>query len=156
MFGDIGHGILMLMFALLLVRRGRTVLAVDADPDANLAASLGIPAAVRERIVPIARQIALIEERTGAQAGKFGQMFKMNPDVADIADIGLDALHLGIEQIGEFAQMRFLSFRALHGVGPAVHLDDDMGHGLTPARWNEERRGCATWRHRSCPRRCGW
>jgi CO dehydrogenase maturation factor len=84
--GGVGKSTLAAALALLLVRRGRTVLAVDADPDANLAASLGIPAAVRERIVPIARQIALIEERTGAQAGKFGQMFKMNPDVADIAD----------------------------------------------------------------------
>jgi CO dehydrogenase maturation factor len=84
--GGVGKSTLAAALALLLARRGRTVLAVDADPDANLAASLGIPAHVRNQIVPIAKQIALVEERTGAKAGQFGQMFRMNPDVADIAD----------------------------------------------------------------------
>jgi len=84
--GGVGKSTLAAALALLLARRGRTVLAVDADPDANLAASLGIPSDVRSRMVPIAKQIALVEERTGAKAGKFGQMFKMNPEVSDIAD----------------------------------------------------------------------
>lgn len=84
--GGVGKSTLAAALALLLARRGRTVLAVDADPDANLAASLGISAVTRASIVPIARQLALIEERTGATPGKFGQVFKMNPDVSDIAD----------------------------------------------------------------------
>jgi CO dehydrogenase maturation factor len=84
--GGVGKSTLAAAIALLLARRGRKVLAVDADPDANLAASLGIPAETRAQIVPIARQVALVEARTGAQAGRFGQMFKMNPEVADIAD----------------------------------------------------------------------
>lgn len=84
--GGVGKSTLAAALALLLARRGRQVLAVDADPDANLAASLGIPAETRARIVPIAKQVALVEARTGAQAGRFGQMFKMNPEVADIAD----------------------------------------------------------------------
>ena len=81
-----GKSTLAAALALLLARRGRKVLAVDADPDANLAASLGVPADERRRIVPIARQIALIEERTGAKVGRSGQIFKLNPDVSDIAD----------------------------------------------------------------------
>jgi CO dehydrogenase maturation factor len=84
--GGVGKSTLAAALSLLLAQRGRKVLAVDADPDANLAASLGIPADVRAKIVPIARQVALVEERTGAKAGVFGQMFRMNPEVADIAD----------------------------------------------------------------------
>jgi CO dehydrogenase maturation factor len=84
--GGVGKSTLSAALALLLARRGRTVLAVDADPDANLAASLGVPAEQRRRIIPIARQIALIEERTGAKVGRSGQVFKLNPDVSDIAD----------------------------------------------------------------------
>lgn len=81
-----GKSTLSAALALLLARQGRTVLAVDADPDANLAASLGVPAEVRRGLIPIARQIAMIEERTGAKVGRSGQIFKLNPEVSDIAD----------------------------------------------------------------------
>ncbi|MFA5042976.1 MAG: AAA family ATPase [Kiritimatiellia bacterium] len=84
--GGVGKSTLAAALSLLLARKGRQVLAVDADPDSNLGASLGIPAADRRAIVSIARQVALIEERTGAKVSQFGQVFKMNPDVADIAD----------------------------------------------------------------------
>ena len=40
--GGVGKSTLSAALALLLARRGKTVLAVDADPDANLAASLGV------------------------------------------------------------------------------------------------------------------
>jgi len=72
--------------ALLQARAGRRVLAVDADPDANLASVLGVPADQRSEIVPIAERKALVEERTGAKVKQYGQMFKMNPEVSDIAD----------------------------------------------------------------------
>ncbi|MDD5706645.1 MAG: AAA family ATPase [Kiritimatiellae bacterium] len=104
--GGVGKSTLAAALALLLARRGRRVLAVDADPDANLAAALGLPAAERARIVPIAMQAALIEARTGAQPGRFGQAFKMNPEVADIADAyawrhqGVALLVLGAVQRG--------------------------------------------------------
>jgi CO dehydrogenase maturation factor len=58
-------------FAALLIRTlsrdGRRVLAIDADPDANLAAALGIADA--EKITPIADMKDLVFERTGAQPG---------------------------------------------------------------------------------------
>lgn len=72
--------------ALLQARTGRRVLAVDADPDANLASVLGVPAARQREIVPISEHRALIEERTGAKVRQYGQLFKLNPEVADIAD----------------------------------------------------------------------
>ena len=62
------------------------MLAVDADPDANLAAALGIAAKEQQKIIPISQQKALIEERTGAKVKQYGQMFALNPQVDDIAD----------------------------------------------------------------------
>jgi CO dehydrogenase maturation factor len=84
--GGVGKSTLAAGLSLLAAREGHRVLAVDADPDANLASALGIPDDRRRAIVPIARQKALIEERTGATVGQYGQIFKLNPDVADIAD----------------------------------------------------------------------
>jgi len=70
---------------------GYQVLAVDADPDANLASALGIPPEQASSIIPISRQRQLILERTGAKPRQFGQLFKLNPTVNDIADkYGLD------------------------------------------------------------------
>jgi CO dehydrogenase maturation factor len=75
-------------FASLLIRslsdQGKKVLAIDADPDANLAAGLGIRGA--DRIVPIAEMKELIFERTGAQPGTIGGYFKLNPRVDDLPD----------------------------------------------------------------------
>ncbi len=62
------------------------VLAVDADPDANLASAIGIPAEQASSITPISEQRKLIKERTGANPRQFGQLFKMNPTVHDIPD----------------------------------------------------------------------
>ena len=35
---------------------------------------------------PISKQAKLIEERTGAKVKQYGQMFKLNPEVSDIAE----------------------------------------------------------------------
>jgi CO dehydrogenase maturation factor len=67
-------------------RDGYRVLAVDADPDANLASALGVPEERAGAIVPISERRELIKERTGADPTRFGQMFKMNPTVDDIPD----------------------------------------------------------------------
>lgn len=70
---------------------GYNVLAVDADPDANLASAIGIPRDQAASIIPISNERQLIKERTGADARQFGQMFKLNPTVNDIADkYGID------------------------------------------------------------------
>lgn len=65
---------------------GITVLAVDADPDANLASAIGIPPELIQSIKPISEQRQLIKERTGANPRQFGQLFKINPTVNDIPD----------------------------------------------------------------------
>jgi CO dehydrogenase maturation factor len=75
-------------FASLLIRTfdadGKHVLAIDADPDANLAAAVGIDGA--ERITPIAEMKDLIFERTEAKPGSIGGFFKLNPKVDDLPD----------------------------------------------------------------------
>ncbi len=63
---------------------GYRVLAVDADPDANLAATLGFP--YPEKIIPIVEMKELISERTGVKPGATGMYFKLNPRVDDIPD----------------------------------------------------------------------
>jgi CO dehydrogenase maturation factor len=84
--GGVGKSSIAAAFALLLARRGVRVLALDADPDANLAAALGMPQEQQREIIPIAEHRALIEERTGAKVRQYGQIFKLNPEVSDIAD----------------------------------------------------------------------
>ena len=75
-------------FSALLIRtlneQGKHVLAIDADPDANLAAALGIPDA--DRIVPIAEMKELVFERTETKPGSMGGFFKLNPKVDDLPD----------------------------------------------------------------------
>ena len=84
--GGVGKSTVAAMFAHLAVADQQRVLAIDADPDANLAAALGMSAEERRPIVPLAQRRALIEARTGANVRQYGQIFKLNPDVADIAE----------------------------------------------------------------------
>jgi CO dehydrogenase maturation factor len=84
--GGVGKSTLAAVFAHLAVQEGWRVLAVDADPAASLAATLGMPEDARQKIVPLAERRALIEARTGARVRQYGQIFKLNPEVADIAE----------------------------------------------------------------------
>jgi CO dehydrogenase maturation factor len=60
------------------------VIAIDADPVANLAAGLGIDES--DPITPIAELRDLIAERTGAEPGTMGGFFTLNPKVDDIPE----------------------------------------------------------------------
>lgn len=75
-------------FSALLIRtlneQGKHVLAIDADPDANLAAALGISDS--DTITPISEMKELIFERTEAKPGTIGGFFKLNPKVDDLPD----------------------------------------------------------------------
>jgi CO dehydrogenase maturation factor len=84
--GGVGKSTVAAALALIMAQRGQKVLAVDADPDSNLAACLGVGAEQQKLIVPISRQVDLIEQRTGAKVKQYGQIFKLNPEVSDIAD----------------------------------------------------------------------
>ena len=90
-------------FAALLIKtlnaEGKRVLAIDADPDANLAAALGIPNP--ESITPISNMKELIEERTGAKVGSIGSFFKLNPKVDDLPEkLSVEMDHIKFMRLG--------------------------------------------------------
>jgi len=82
--GGVGKTTFSSLFIRTLNDMGKHVLAIDADPDANLAAGLGIPDA--DKIVPISEMKDLIFERTEARPGSIGGFFKLNPKVDDLPD----------------------------------------------------------------------
>jgi len=94
--GGVGKTTLSSSLAMAFSEAGSRVLVVDADPDANLAQSLGIAQEDIDRIRPIAEMGELVEERTGAKPGAVGSMFKLNPKVDDIPD-GFSYNHKGIK-----------------------------------------------------------
>jgi CO dehydrogenase maturation factor len=82
--GGVGKTTLAAGLALSFAQEGKKVIAIDADPDSNLAATLGFPEP--EKIVPLVELKELIEERTGVKPGTTGAYFKLNPRVDDIPD----------------------------------------------------------------------
>lgn len=82
--GGVGKTTVAALITKRLARQGSRVIAIDADPDANLASALGFADA--GSITPIADMEALIEERTGAKPGQSGSFFTINPKVDDLPE----------------------------------------------------------------------
>lgn len=91
--GGVGKTTTCALLATAFAAAGHRVLAVDADPNATLAACLGFPNP--ESIRPLTEMTELIEERTGVKPGSSGAVFKLNPRVEDIPD-RFAVLHNGI------------------------------------------------------------
>ncbi len=81
--GGTGKTTLAALLAKYWAEKGKEVIAVDADPDANLAGALGIPA--QTQITPISDMRQFILDRTDAKEG-YGSYFKLNPKVDDIPE----------------------------------------------------------------------
>ncbi len=81
--GGVGKTTLSSLLSRYWARKGYRVLAVDADPDANLGSALGIDTT---GLVPVAKMEELIHERTGSKPGTVGGFFKMNPKVDDLPE----------------------------------------------------------------------
>lgn len=84
--GGVGKTTISALLSYIYASEGKKVIAVDADPDANLAVALGISKQDRDKIMPIAEMGKLIEERTGAKSGSIGGIFRLNPKVDDIPE----------------------------------------------------------------------
>ena len=90
-------------FSALMIRAldaaGKHVLAIDADPDANLAGAIGIRGA--DAITPISQMKSLVFERTGAMPGSVGQFFSLNPKVDDLPDaLSVKMNHIKMMRLG--------------------------------------------------------
>ena len=82
--GGVGKTTLSSTLARLYADEGRTVLAADVDPDANLGLALGLTQEEVDQIIPISKMKDLAKERTGASDDN--KFYKLNPYVADIPE----------------------------------------------------------------------
>ncbi|MDR2519584.1 MAG: AAA family ATPase, partial [Eubacteriaceae bacterium] len=104
--GGVGKTTFAAILSRLYAEDRKNVLAVDADPDANLGLALGFDKRILDQIVPIAHMKKLVSERTGASDENMGKFFKINPKVDDIPDMyakkynGVKLLTLGTIESG--------------------------------------------------------
>ncbi len=82
--GGVGKTLFTSLLAATFAESGYSVIAIDADPDANLAGTLGFPDA--DKVEPISAMKELIAERTETRPGQTGAYFKINPRVDDIPE----------------------------------------------------------------------
>jgi len=136
--GGVGKTILAALLSREFAESGYSVIAIDADPDGNLAATLNFPHP--EKIAPISEMSDLIEERTGARPGQTGSFFKLNPKVDDLPEKysqehnGIRLMVMGRLKEGgggcycpENALLRALATHLLLGRKEVVILDMEAG-----------------------------
>ena len=136
--GGVGKTTLSSTLARLYADEGRTVLAADVDPDANLGLALGLTQEEVDAIVPISKMRELVEERTGATAAN--KFFKLNPYVADIPDTfskdinGVKLLVMGTVDVGgsgcvcpEHVMLKSVLSSLTYRKGDVVIMDMEAG-----------------------------
>ncbi|MGA2914364.1 MAG: AAA family ATPase [Methanoregula sp.] len=85
--GGVGKTTITALLAHLFAREGFRVLAIDGDPQQNLAVTLGVPPPVAEQIIPVSHSVEYLREKTGAGPGiSPGGLLTLNPDVSDVVD----------------------------------------------------------------------
>jgi CO dehydrogenase maturation factor len=82
--GGVGKTTICACLAQLFTKSGFDVLAIDADPNANLASAFGIPAETSP--VPLIKMKELIAERTGTSKEAVRAYFRLNPKVNDLPE----------------------------------------------------------------------
>lgn len=104
--GGVGKTTLSSGLARYYAERGKRVVAIDADPDANLPGALGATPDEVSACVPLSTMDDLIEERTGARPGVSGGTFRLNPRVDDVPDTcgvvihGVNVMRMGAVDYG--------------------------------------------------------
>ncbi len=84
--GGAGKTTLAGVMARVLAGRGKKIIAIDADPDSNLASAIGFGEESLGPVKPLALMEEFIAERTGARKGEYGSFFQLNPRVDDIPE----------------------------------------------------------------------
>jgi CO dehydrogenase maturation factor len=85
--GGVGKSTVTALLARLLARDGAQVIAIDADEQRNLGATLGVDFGTLAAIVPVSASGDYVQEKTGARPGEgAGGMLRLNPDTSDIVD----------------------------------------------------------------------
>jgi CO dehydrogenase maturation factor len=83
--GGVGKTTLTALLAHCFAGEGMSVLAIDGDPQQNLAATLGVCLSETNSIIPISERKEYIAEKIGTGAGR-GGFFVLNPETADVVD----------------------------------------------------------------------
>lgn len=103
--GGVGKTMVCAVWARLFREDGFDVLAIDADPNTNLALAFGLPSEPSPE--PLIQMKELIAERTGTNRDMVGAYFRLNPKVSDLPEkywIDVDGVKLlvlgGITQAG--------------------------------------------------------
>ena len=82
--GGVGKTTVCAVWAQLFAEDGLDVLAIDADPNANLASAFGIPS--ERSPEPLIKMKQLIAERTGTEKDAAAAYFRLNPKVSDLPE----------------------------------------------------------------------
>lgn len=85
--GGVGKTTITALLAHLFAQQGFRVLAIDGDPQQNLAVTLGVPPQVAGQIIPVSKSVEYLREKTGAGPDiSPGGLLTLNPDVSDVVE----------------------------------------------------------------------
>jgi len=83
--GGVGKTVISAALSTIFAENGFRVLAVDGDPQMNMAPTLGLSASQIASITPLNEQLDYIEERVGARPNSgWGMFLTLNPNVKDV------------------------------------------------------------------------